>query len=693
MKSPQYYAKRVAEIGISGALQNLFLGLRFKFTVAWQSFWWGRLARREMADTELLSHTIGQWRSVGDLLEHLAARQASSYLLPHDSQPETVALLRGRYPQYVNKVISSAEAICRNEIHLLGHVYSYPGGVDWHREPVSGLRWPLWHRSRIGQYLYSPKRPADLIVYWELNRHQFFITLGIAYWLTNDQKYVDTFISLVRNWISTNPLQHGLNWYYPLEVAIRLISWTVAFQFFRGSSVFREELGAEFLKSLWQQADFLNGHLQTSRTRNDVPNNHLMAELTGLILVGSAFPEFQHARTWCEKGLSKISEQAQVQTHSDGVHKEQAIGYHRFVMELLLLVYIRNQRETSQSKPALKTVLNRMFDYLLYSMTPDGTVPTWGDSDYGKALGMGLDKDFWDVRPLLSLGAILFERPDLKFAAGALDVEAFWLLGTNSLGSWHAMESSAPQQPSQGFSKGGVYIIRDDWKADTDVAYFRSGPFGLGGAGYCAHAHCDLLSVILWVEGQPLLVDSGTYAYSGSWRQHFRLTKSHNTVLIDGHEQGDPKHYFGWKRVSDAECTHWSEKNVSGTLSQTNNVKWIRDLSHSAPGDWEINDKFAGSKNGDHRLEWFFHFAPDIELRSHDEKIEVFKDGRHFGNISIPCDGLKVEVRNSWFSYDYGVKVQNQEMYAVWEGRLTEAETMFKWHFQFDAEVPDTTRG
>ena len=108
------------------------------------------------------------------------------------SQAETAVLLKQYYPKYVSAVLAAAEDACQNELTLLGQVFQFPQGIDWHRDPVTGWRFPIVHRSRVSQYLGST-RPVDLIRFWELNRHQHFITLGIAYWLTGDQRYVEAF--------------------------------------------------------------------------------------------------------------------------------------------------------------------------------------------------------------------------------------------------------------------------------------------------------------------------------------------------------------------------------------------------------------------------------------------------------------------------------------------------------------------
>ncbi len=680
MKSLGYYIEQGRNLGVMSMLMRFWTRVKNNLSIRIQSFWWGWLARQEMSDANLLSQTTGEWHTMEALLDHLANRPASSFLFPHESPQETLTLLNQHFPEYVTTVLTSADAICRNEISLLGQVFNYPNGIDWHKEPVTGWCWPLWHRSRIGQYLYSPKRPADLIIFWELNRHQFFITLGIAYWLTNDQRYVDAFISNIQGWLDTNPLQHGLNWYYPLEISMRLLAWTAAFQFFRNSPSFREETGKRFLKSLWQQADFLSSHLQTTRTKDDIPNNHIMAELSGLVLLGTAFPEFRASKKWREIDQDLLTKQALAQTHPDGVHKEQAIGYHRFVTELLLLVVARSRQGALPHSQEMENVLAQMLNYSLFSQTPTGTVPTWGDSDYGRALGLGQNKDFWDLRPILSAGAVLYKRSDLKFAAGRFDEEAFWLLGTEGLATWQKIDSRQPQQTSQAFPDGGVYILRDSWTTDASVAFFRCGPFGLGGAGRCAHAHCDLLSLVMWVNGEPLLVDSGTYTYHGPWRNYFRLTAAHNTVMVDGQEQSEPKTFFGWKSVPEAQVAHWSDQSVTGTMTYTDQVVFTRKLTLNQRNIWDLTDGFVATDNDQHALEWFFHFAPGLDFQLEAQSMTILKNGKSLLVLSLPAN-VSVLLRDAWFSYDYGMKQTTKELYATWTGKLEKRETLFNWQF------------
>ena len=672
--------QRGKDLGLKEILRRIWTRSIAWLVLSLQSLWWGLKARRKISDSALLSLVTGDWQTVDDLLAHLAGRPASSFVFPHESPEETSNLLKNRYPAYLSNLFTAADAASQNQMNLLGHIFDYPDGIDWQSDPVTQLRWPLLFRKRMSKYI-GAERPVDLILFWELNRQQHFISLGIAYWLTDDPRYVDAFIAQIQSWIEANPIQHGLNWYYPLEISIRLIAWTTAFQFFRNSPEFQKKAGVDFLKSLFQQTDFLSRHLQSVRTADDVPNNHMIAELAGLIVVGTAFPEFSAATEWRETGLRLLVEQAKAQTYSDGVHKEQASGYHRFVAELLLLVATVNNRNIFKNEPLLKETIEGMLDYILFTLSPAGTNPMWGDTDFGRVLGLGLTKGFWDFRPLLSTGAVLFGRADWKFAVGHFDEESFWMLGTKGLYEWEEIDAKAPAKTSRAFPQAGQYILRNSWKEDADLAFFRCGTFGLGGEGHCAHAHSDLLSFILWINGEPLFVDSGTYIYHGTMRDYFRLSSAHNTVMVDGLDQAIPNPNFNWREISDAKNIDWSESRVTGALNYPD-VEFTRSLSRPKQGVWTLADTFAGK--GEHKIEWFFNFAPgfDFELQKERRILKVKKSGALFLNIQMPEGKIDTELDDAWFSSQYAIKQSTHKLHAQWQGMLNTSGEKFSWKFE-----------
>src|SRR5439155_27070349 len=160
------------------------------------------------------------------------ARTTPGFFAAFDQRTDVVATHRRRWPDLEGRVVAKAERARRGQFDFLGHShldFGDPG--DWHRDPPSGARPRDSHWSRI-DYL-NPKVAGDYKLIWELNRQQYFITLGKAYWYTGDERYAATFVEHLIDWIGANPPKSGMNWASSLEVAFRVISWIWGLYFFR----------------------------------------------------------------------------------------------------------------------------------------------------------------------------------------------------------------------------------------------------------------------------------------------------------------------------------------------------------------------------------------------------------------------------------------------------------------------------
>jgi hypothetical protein len=94
------------------------------------------------------------------------------------------------------------------------------------------------------------------------------------------------------------------------------------------------------------------------------------------------------------------------------------------------------------------------------------------------------------------------------------------------------LDLPAPPEGLSVFPETGYAVVRSPriWLA------FDCGP--PAPAFLPAHAHADALSFQLWIDGQPVVVDPGTFTYEpGPDRDWFRSTAAHSTVAIDGRNQ------------------------------------------------------------------------------------------------------------------------------------------------------------
>ena len=411
--------------------------------------------------------------SIPALLNLLAARAETSYILAPGEPTLTRQFFESNAPDRMAAILDTANAACANQLNIFGQLVQLSDPINWHQDPLSGFTWPLLYVERMPELLWSyGPPPADLKPAAELSRHQHLVALGIAYHLTANEQYPQQAARHITQWIAANPPRFGIHWFSNLEVAMRVIAWLIGFQFFRHSPVFLQESGSTFLKGLVHHIEYLANHLTMYEA---VPNNHLIGEVAALALAGIVLPEFRAAEQWRNTGLSILEDALEQQTHEDGVNKEQASAYHRFVVEFVIPVVVAGRRSLIPPRPRIEHVLERMLEYMLFATAPDGTAPMWGDADDGSALGLSYGQDLWHWRPVLSIGALLFNRPDFKAAAGALSVEAYWLCGPATLTAWDALSAAFPPEPSRAFPQAGYYILRSDWSAQADYAIFELG--------------------------------------------------------------------------------------------------------------------------------------------------------------------------------------------------------------------------
>lgn len=644
---PLYIARRAAEKG-AGRLALRLRTLPYELRM--------RGLPNNRAFLRLLSPTF---RTIDSYLEHIERKP--NPFLPEgcDTVSRFAQELKSRYPTIERDAATTAEPFLRREFEMLGQRFNFDKGpVDWHASPTGTPRWPKQHVDRIRAWLWSPYRGKDWLQVWELNRHQFFVFLARAHLLSGDRQYADEFSGMARHWISENPQALGMNWFSPMEICVRLISWSMAFYFFRDGGVLSREFKLEFLKSLHQQTRYVRKHLTLYWV---VQNNWLISQAAGLVVVGSLFPEFNESADWVETGMSLLNREVVAQTSLDGVNREQAVGYHHYVVDLLIIVQALGNKNLAPYSPSLARVVEKMLEYVLYSMDPQGRLTPVGDTDEGWGFRITGRSDYWDLRHWLALGAVWFNRSDFKYFVQDFSEEAFWLAGALGAQRYDSLKAAPPAETSHAFHDGGHYFLRDDWTGSSDFLMVRSGEFGLGGEGYSAHAHCDLLSLVLWIGGHQLLIDGGTYSYDGELRDYFRTDGAHTTITIADRSQADPKRDFSWSNVPEGRCTYFDGNRVDVQVPDLHGATVSRSIAHPRRGVWHVED--VVSARDPVAVTWTFNFAPDLRLDTSQRTVLVEKPGLAvpFAIVSTPSD-VSSGIESGWYSADYGHKARNQRL-------------------------------
>ena len=655
------------------------------------------LENPSLADVREAYGSHGTDGAVAELIKHFKSRESPRFFFDWRDRDLYQRLLKEQFADQEAQLVEQADRVCRHEIEIFGSKsIEFGDEINWRLEPSAGRDWPLVHWSRID--IRGPDRIGDVRLTWEVNRHQFFFTLGRAYWFTGDEKYAQEFANMMRGWIDANPPEIGVNWYSNLEIAMRLISWIWAYHYFLDSPFFDDELHFDFLRTVLQSCRHITRDFQYSL--RSMRNNHVIGDAAALVLAGVVFPEFKESEHWRKAYSDILYRELDVQVYDDGTNFEQATNYHRFVLYFYILLFriMRLNDYDFSVRAARKT--EEMMDFIMYVMKPDGTMPQIGDSDDAKVLSLSNDKPD-ALMPTLSTGAVLFKRGDFKQLAGRLSEETFWLGGVESIQAFDSLKESIPSSLSRGFPEGGYYIMRTGWDANARYLLFKCGP-------HADHGHADALHIELYCNGKSCLQDCGTYTYNGTWewRTFFRSTRAHNTVVVDGESQSIPHRAFRWLKVTKPNTFSWITSRSfdyvdvehDGYKRYKHPVTHRRSVFFAKPDYWVMVDRLMG--RGKHSVELLFHTPTGTDARvtcgeyeiatSHQipPKSSLLKEGnlrasakifctQDFAIIPVTHDDLDMNIYQGaeepvcgWFSPCYGVKLPSTTLAYSFTGEL-----------------------
>ena len=209
------------------------------------------------------SHIRSEKISPATLLEKFRENSEYAFFPSFRQKQKTLEIFRAEFGEKSARwFIEKADRMVEGKFDLLGYLnLDFGAEVDWHFEPVANKRIPLKHWKQFDEL--ETHETGDKKIVWELNRHQHFFTLGVAFWLTKDERYARLFAQHLDGWMEQNPPGMGINWFSSLEVAFRSISWIWAFNLFKNSEALTPELFQKALKFLLLHARHIEKYLST----------------------------------------------------------------------------------------------------------------------------------------------------------------------------------------------------------------------------------------------------------------------------------------------------------------------------------------------------------------------------------------------------------------------------------------------
>lgn len=344
----------------------------------------------------------------------------------------------------------------------------------------------LLHQEMVVDWRESWHDEEAATPLWQFNLHycEYVLPLLHATLKTGDARYFDKAKDIIGYWIDANTPQRGGVGWDPYVISMRATNWLAFYgearELLEGDPSFIGHMNA----SLSEQYVFLSRHLE-----KDILANHYLENLKALVLLARYFDD----EAVLQIALGSLDRQIQEQILPDGMHFELSPMYHKVMLESLLRVASALNGMALGGDVVSRCRLQDMCDCLYSLERKTNRTPLFNDG--GDNVAKSRDA-------LLSCAASRF-------------------------GVTPVFKDALPD--------AGYFIIERDI-CGREVKVICDG--GQPGPRYAAgHVHCDMLSFEVFLDGEPWLVNSGTFAYQDESRLCFKSTLAHNAPCVGGEEQ------------------------------------------------------------------------------------------------------------------------------------------------------------
>lgn len=514
-----------------------------------------------------MSHQVGRlawlWRRLRNMgpaelvhrLREVARRQTTRWWrqgwarYPHDAAPVPMlpglgSRLRQADAPLRDAIGASAERLRQGAFDALG--VTWPAGVVdmgfpgwlWTLDPCSGKSWPGAERYCFNIGYRLERDIGDVKYVWEFGRLQFLPVLAADAVLNGRAVSQAAVVAALDSWYEHNPPFRGVHWAELLNVAIRAINILVTL------SICGDQLPPG---TLGRARAMLAAHarlLALFPSLHSSANNHLVAECAAEYLIAVAAPGLRGSPQVRVAARAQLIEQAMLQILPDGWPAEQSPSYGAFTAEFLLLSAVVAEAAGEPFPPAVGERLRAFAHHVQVLANRQGIVPSLCDNDEGRVLTLCRHEPDY---PMAIASAICAVQGEALQAAAVPAVR----LRDAVFGRPRLAAEPPPGQTR--FAAGGCSVDRRHIAGRACLLSFDHGP--LGYLSIAAHGHADALAVTLDVDGEPLLVDPGTYLYhsGGRWRDWFRGTRAHNTLCLAGIDQSRMAGPFNWSAKAEAQ--------------------------------------------------------------------------------------------------------------------------------------------
>lgn len=437
---------------------------------------------------------------------------------------------------------------------------------EWQKDFRTDFKWDENRLSGEQLALGQNVKGADVKVPWEFGRmHQL---LRVSFFAKDRSKeYIK---AVLKDFRENNKIGFGVQWMNAMEVAIRAINMSVAFD----KAGYNEKEDQVFLQEHFR---FI---LKNLERKEGYGNNHYLANLSGLLFGLVYFPawrELQETRAWI---IEEFCAEIEKQFYADGGSFEGSTYYHALSTEIALLglACMMNLKENVAIEK-VQSKISRAHSFLKSIAKPNGELPQFGDNDSGKVLPLSVQGEWLTpkeretkyenlktyakgkanqeecVENVLNVFAVI-QMGNALFGLDGKGLEYDFIkkiIDDSSLTSASEVESPEHDEDlglmlpenktwTVKYPKIDLNSLKPFYSKDFGVVVLKSETFYLSlsllqrdqAHRYRGHFHNDQLSIDLWVNGEQLVSDPGNITYTGDMdiRNELRSAKAHNAPYL-----------------------------------------------------------------------------------------------------------------------------------------------------------------
>ena len=456
--------------------------------------------------------------------------------------------------------------------------------------------------------------------------------------LNQENIIVEEGLALIRAYIQEGEiLKTGFE---PYPMSLRGINWI---KFLSKNQIQDDEIDAFLMAQYVRLIDNLEYHLM---------GNHLLENAFSLLFGGYYFRKHSFLKLSCKIFQTEFPEQIL----EDGGHFERSPMYHQIllfrVLDCLNLVMSNDLNTVIPTKEGTDFQILNQFIKTSKSVS----------SFVGMTKQIQQILTFYAQKMLNFLQNITFKNGQIPLVNDATKNIApttkQLVEYANRLNVYHP-HSTTQQLNNSKLSKSGYR------KFENDVFELFMDVGDIAPDYQPAHAHCDTLSFVLYVNQKPFIVDTGTSTYENNEvRQLERSTIAHNTVQIGDFEQSEMWSSFRVGKRAKATILMENEREISASHDGYKRYGIIHKRTFMADNQCvTIKDEIIGETKYPQKA--YLHFHPDVDLIINENIIQT-----NFGNV-IVTGVLKITESNCNISEELNVTISSKVITLFFSGTLT----------------------